>query len=81
MIICGLSNGDMYLLKLEINKSLEIKVEPHAELQQVHDFGVNTLDAKYDSKTGILVMVTGGDDQQISVISMHKENDSSSGSF
>ena len=46
VIICGLSNGDMYLLMFSIVEG-KPQIDAHAELNQVHDFGVNSIDAKY----------------------------------
>ncbi|CDW88527.1 wd40 repeat domain-containing protein [Stylonychia lemnae] len=73
-IICGLSNGGIYVLTLKIDQATsQIIVEPSAELEQVHDFGVNTLDACYLKEYNSLVIVSGGDDQQISLLRLELE--------
>eukprot|EP00347_Sterkiella_histriomuscorum_P019530 403341280 len=78
LIICGLSNGDIYVLAVDFIKNnetqeIETHIQPHAELNRVHDFGVNTLDAIYDKDSNELLIVSGGDDQQISVIKMKRQ--------
>ena len=89
LIICGLSNGDIYILTVDLSAISKSKVlfefepviAPHAELKQVHDFGVNTLDATYDDRTQELLIASGGDDQQISVIRMKKTVSKDESSF
>lgn len=56
IVICGLSNGDVVILKAT---SDAIKIV--RELRYVHEFGVNALDAIALANDKVLV-VSGGDD-------------------
>ena len=53
-----MSNGDVKIIAVEADGSLKVV----KSIAMVHDFGVNSLDAKKIDKDHILI-VSGGDDQ------------------
>ena len=57
VLICGLSNGDIVLLK--VNQDLQLLLLN--TFVHAHDFGVNSIDALELSKESILI-ASGGDD-------------------
>jgi WD40 repeat protein len=57
-IACGLTNGDVVVINTNLGSLLVTC--------KVHDFGVNSLDARLNSSSSILI-ASGGDDQQISI--------------
>ena len=64
VLICGLSNGDLVLLR--VNQE-DLQLSLVHTFKHAHDFGVNSIDALELNNESILI-ASGGDDQQLSII-------------